>query len=414
MALYNNKKNEKKSFAMVSLILLTFVIVARPQDFFPIIGKIRPGLLFSLIALIATIMEGRTYLKKEVNKTLIIYYLLFYFCMILGIPFAQHAGIAFERVIFTYSVNILYFFLFVVNIDTEIKLKSIMFTIVSAIFFFSSLSLIFAKSNFSRFAYGAIYDPNDLAFFLVSLAPLSLLFLYDSARIKKKVSFLTLMISLLVILMTGSRGGLLALAAVLMVIFFSKRILKTNSKILMVFISLLILITQLDKIPLERYTTMTEITSDYNVSSEFGRFALWKYAVKFSLEHPLTGVGVGCFPFAIGYLRAEENIQPRWQTAHSSYFLIAAEMGLLGVIIFLKILAKCFFIFKKGFTLKNEDNEDLEKDKIYFTVFVSFIGLLVASAFISQSYSTIFTIFFGIATVLPSALSSEKSNKNIV
>ena len=71
--------------------------------------------------------------------------------------------------------------------------------------------------------------------------------------------------------------------------------------------------------------TLTEMGSDYNVSEETGRVQIWKRAYQLISENPLTGIGANCFPMALGYLRQELFLTPRWQASHNSYIQIITE-----------------------------------------------------------------------------------------
>lgn len=66
------------------------------------------------------------------------------------------------------------------------------------------------------------------------------------------------------------------------------------------------------------------------------RLRIWKGAIQMIKDHPMWGVGYGAFPEFIAHY-AEGNIGLR--DAHNSYLLVAAEMGLPTLIVFLLILA---------------------------------------------------------------------------
>ena len=396
-----NENEQKVTITFITVVILTFILFARPQDFFPVAGKIRPNLLFSFVALFFSFTNnGLSLIAGPLNDRNSRLYLFFYGLMVVGVPFAYHRGIAFDIVIFRYLSNIIYFLVLISAIQTERHLKTIIFTIVCGTLFYSVFSLLRTSGDdIGRFSYGKMYDPNDLAFILVSLSPLALIFITDQSKLKKLLGYLTFIISTIVIIKTGSRGGGVALGIVLLYLFASKRIFSFGKKIFLISVLLIAIFIKIDQMPIERFTTIIDLKDDYNVSSEFGRLSLWKRAAEFTLSNPVTGVGVGCFSFAIGYLRESEGILPRWQTAHSSYFLIAAEMGVPGILLFIVLILKNIKIFK-GNLYDNKDKSILNKDTISFPIYVSFIGLLVASAFISQSYSIIFTLFFSVGSIL--------------
>jgi O-antigen ligase len=403
--------DQRNSFAFIAVIALTFVLFARPQDFFPILAKLRPALLFSFVALFFTFSsKGFNILAEPLREKNARLYFLFYCFMVMGIPFAYHRQIAFDHVILSYLNNIIFFLVLKNNIESIQQLKKIIFTIVICTIFYSSMSLLKSGIDSGRFSYGTIYDPNDLAFILVSLFPLSITFFGAKGKGKKLTSLVAFILAVVVIVKTGSRGGFIALGIVFAYLLFSKRVLSTAKKVFLLMALFGILAYQIDKLPVERYTTIIDLNQDYNIKSEFGRLSLWKRALEFSLSNPLTGVGVGCYSFALGYTREAEGILPRWQTAHSSYFLIAAEMGIPGILIFIYILIRTYKVFQSRLKNKNSD-KSLETDTLAFPVYLSFIGLLVASAFISQSYSAIFTLYFAIGDIMTS-IDKESGKQN--
>ena len=77
-------------------------------------------------------------------------------------------------------------------------------------------------SRGDRFTFGSMYDPNDLAYLLVSLVCFTGLFISGNERIVfKLLALLTSIISLILIVITGSRGGLIGLVILLFLFLFT-------------------------------------------------------------------------------------------------------------------------------------------------------------------------------------------------
>jgi len=92
--------------------------------------------------------------------------------------------------------------------------------------------------------------------------------------------------------------------------------------------------------------TLKRIKSIFNFeeTSNKGRMEIWNATLNSFVRYPLLGVGIGNYPVVIG-----EPLESgrRGASAHNLYFDIAAEMGILGLIVFLLILWE---IFKKART----------------------------------------------------------------
>lgn len=70
-------------------------------------------------------------------------------------------------------------------------------------------------------------------------------------------------------------------------------------------------------------------------TSAFNRLRIWEGAVRMIRDHPFLGVGYGAFPYLIGYYAPGFH----QADAHNSYLIIAAEMGVPALLVFLWILA---------------------------------------------------------------------------
>lgn len=332
--------------------------------------------------------------------------------MIFGIPFALHKRYAFNYIFKLYLSNMLFFCIFVVQVNSIKKLEKVLFTLCLSVFFYSIFTLATGKFfqgidvsgelQDRRFSAGGMFDPNDLAYFFVSLLPLVSFFISKNEAIYKKIiAAISIVISLYVILLTGSRGGFLGLAAVLLLITFTKLGgLKVSQKIILVVCLIIGFACYSHKIDMNRYLSMTSIEDDYNLTDETGRLGIWKRGIQVTLSHPITGVGVNCFPMAIGYSRQEEGVIPKWQSPHNSYIQVATEVGLIGFTLFILIIIKCLKNFAHFKEINTTNYELLQLNSISRLLLLGFIGHLVCALFLTQAYSVLFTLFFALSAVV--------------
>jgi O-antigen ligase len=400
-------------------ILLTFFLLGRPQNFLPFLAVIRPVLVLTFLTLAATFLVKRSTpaeaisRSKEGRK-----YSLFYLMMILGIPFAVHRHVAFDFVILVYLSSILFFYLCLIHIDSIKRLKVFILTICLSVLFFGIASLI--KGDFAsgdRFLVKSMFDPNELSFFLVSLFPLSLYFIgHNEGLLKILLALTTIGISVITILLTGSRGGFLGLVAVFSLLLFNNYgHIRLPTKVLMLIVILTVVAAYGYKINTERYTSLANISSDYNVTAEDGRLGIWGKGVRLILSNPITGVGVNCFPEAIGELRAEEGEPPKWQAAHNSYLQVAAEVGLIGFFFFCSMITVSLKNLSFCIRTKSEYPAAQEAKLIAEMVRLGFIGSLIVAFFLSQAYAVVFTLFFALSTVVRNiALRSHDETEGVV
>jgi len=390
------------SFKLFSL--WAFVLIGRPQDLYLFLQPFRPAVLLGAATLFFVFLKtnmnqlSSMFSIKEAKK-----YMYFYFVMIAGIPFAYHRKVAFDFIFLIYLMNILFFLIFLLEVNSIKRLKTIIFIITIATFLYSVFGL--TKGSFSSgrfFIYGEMFDSNDIAYVLLSLFPLCFFYIVHKEGILKKVLAITAIgASIVLILLTGSRAGIIGLITLFLLILFTKfEKIRWSYKIAFLIAFFALYLIYEDKINVERYMTLTEIESDYNVSDELGRMQIWKRAYQLILENPLTGVGANCFPMALGYLRQELSLIPRWQAAHNSYIQIITETGLIGFMLFLSLIISSIRSFLRIKNLKVITKEASELKTIGGLLFLGFIVQLITAFFLSQGYSMFFTLFFALSATL--------------
>jgi O-antigen ligase len=124
------------------------------------------------------------------------------------------------------------------------------------------------------------------------------------------------------------------------------------------------------------------------------RIEAWYTAIDLFKGHPFVGVGMGNFT------------EHHYLTAHNSYALVLAELGIFGYILWFIVtlfpLLKLFEIMqnrlKVGIKKQKLWSENFEQSKLISTaLFYSMIGFLVTAFFISRSYSTVWMIIVSIS-----------------
>jgi O-antigen ligase len=331
--------------------------------------------------------------------------------MILGVLFSVHRRNSFEFVFFNYLTNILYFSFFIIFIDSVEKLRKVLYVICLSALFYAGLSILSSGQTDGRFSFGSMYDPNDLAFFLLSIFPMGFYFLSKrESALRRITAALTIAVSLTVILMTGSRGGLVGLLLVCFFLFFTRLSpLQLFHKFILLIIFVVALSMNIEKINTERFASILSPEDDYNVTNEQGRLAVWKRGWQVTLSHPLTGVGAKNFSLAIGTYRKEIGEIPRWQAPHNSFIQILTEIGFPGLIVFLFLVAGTAKTFSR---ISSNTSSVSCRDLIFLdrAIFLGFIGNLGTSFFLSMAYSILLTLFLALSVVLPQLYKMEEDS----
>jgi O-antigen ligase len=228
---------------------------------------------------------------------------------------------------------------------------------------------------------------------------------------KRIACTLSFVVGVLVILFTGSRGGLIGFGVAISMLLFTKtKAVKTLTKVIFVCVCVIVIALNLSRIDVERYRTIGKIQEDYNLTDEFGRKALWSMGMKLMFTNPLTGVGVGCFPMAVGMDRAARGL-PRqaWQQPHNMLVQIGSETGVIGFILFLLMSYNIMGIFGRG--RKRTGQDDLLK--ICEMGRIGFMGSFISGMFLSHAYSLYWAFYVVMSAVINQLMAEEAPVKNV-
>jgi O-antigen ligase len=211
--------------------------------------------------------------------------------------------------------------------------------------------------------YGVLSDPNDLGLALVIVVPFLLEMVFRK-RFVLPIVCLPLVIS--AIYYTNSRGSFLAFLAAIGAYFVIRYRSKTG------FIIGIILAIALFSLGPSRMAEMS--SSD---GSMLGRIEAWHQGFQMFKANPLFGVGQGMFT------------EDYPLTAHNSFVLVMAELGLVGLFFYTGLIYYPFNWLWRNVFLSQRDNLSTEDIGQLSAIFSSFIGMLAAMFFLSRSYDLV-------------------------
>ncbi len=198
---------------------------------------------------------------------------------------------------------------------------------------------------------GALSDPNFYAQILVPLIPLWLFRLFDETPLRwKLLSGYGLITCLIALVYTYSRGAILALGLVtgLVLLLRKPRLKYCLAGVILLGAAMLLVppefqhrVGTLDQFMHENESPVVDMDSSFQQRSLFMRVAwdIWR-------EHPFLGVGAG--NYAEHYHEYAERIGTtvssyedfnKQRFTHCLYLEIAAETGLIGLLLFAAVLA---------------------------------------------------------------------------
>jgi putative inorganic carbon (hco3(-)) transporter len=175
-----------------------------------------------------------------------------------------------------------------------------------------------------------IADNNALAQALVMVLPLMRHIQVTAAQAWiRRGMWVAMGLTCLAVLATYSRGGLLALAVVLTLMW-----VRSRNKVLTALALVCIMVAALPVLPEKWYGRMATIAEYDTDGSTLGRFQAWTFAYKVAVDRPLTGGGFRVFTDEKLYMAyIPEALRAR--NFHSIYFEVLGENGFIGLILFL-------------------------------------------------------------------------------
>lgn len=399
-----SKHDNKTDMLFIFFGIWSFVLICRPQDYLIFLGYIRPNITLGFITLLSYLLYKTTDITLAPSSQLR-RYLYLIGTIVISVPFSLYRRGSLMDLI-NYSSVIMFLFLFYRIINSTSKLRSLIFAYCSGITVYALYVLKSGSFTDDRLFFGGMFDPNDIAYYMLSFIALNLIFVTKKNLIFIRIiSTIYVIIGIIVILKTGSRGGLIALIMVFVYLFCSIRnTLKISLVTKVVLIVVAVLSLQFVAINTERYQTITDLKSDYNVTDEEGRIAIWNIGMRLMFAHPFTGVGLNQFPHGVGKDREERGLaSAKWHTAHNSLIQIGAETGLIGFYLFATLCFNAFKIFGEV-TVKTK-NEDLAQ--LGEMARAGFIGHFISAMFLSQAYSVYWAFYIVLSAVLKNMLDNE-------
>jgi O-antigen ligase len=401
------------------LVLLALLFeFGRPQDFLPFLKVIPFATLFDGALAAAVLLSRRANLLKPQTRLWIGLLIL----MASWVPFANNNFWALMIV----KDMTLYFFVYlgVITFINTTRRVQFLFKIWLAIHAVLAVNGILHQGQGIG---GWLGDENDFGMEMNVAVPFAF-FLFQGATSKRDKALYLGLLGLFVLstIATSSRGGFIGLLVVgAFCWWYSPQ--KIRSVALIVCVVSLILIAA----PAEYWDRVRTITDESTIETGTAgqRMFSWGIGWEMFLANPILGVGQGNFPWTIGeYLGGRT-----WQTkslagrqAHSLYFTLLPELGLMGGIVFgsivylnYKDLRYSVRLWRQRHAIRSQsrDQEDRDIERIAWfsnAILGAFIGYLITSIFISTLYYPTFWILTALTVALRSTTQQYSEVKSRV
>jgi len=378
-----------KNMAMYSLILV--MLVANPAMNKPLIGKnsVNVPIVFFILYCLASLLA--TALFKVV----------------------PNYSLATELVLFKSYMDPYVLFIVVYSaVHDEKSINNLLFALVGVLIVFLSITLLssFGVLSVGRVTVderwgrttGAFSEPNQFAAYVVLFMPLLFVFFRQTHSKLMKVFFaLGLFAAAYVVLLTGSRGGIVSLTVAVGVYYLlssrhvlARSVLNLIGVYMAAFVGLflvsLILPPETVAGLISRFTGEfeNEVATDYSS----GRLTIWALALKQFVHYPLFGTGWRTFIPIFG------------ANSHNDYILFLVTTGIVGFCLYILVYVR---LLKSAFHLRAAS----EKYRPFYNAYIAGLAsVLTAMMFVNIYNPSYFILLYSALMLKLGAVATETTD----
>ena len=233
---------------------------------------------------------------------------------------------------------------------------------------YNGIDFSFWKANVGRNqVFGLFGNVNYFAEYMIVPLPLAISLFFATRNRTRKI---LLLVGILAmggsLLLTFTRGSYLAIgiSSIFMFLLYlvsqGKSFIKKHKKIFILILAIIILITFIFTLPnplnkpgttiskIKKRISISQFTQGYSIRR---RIATWKFTIMMIKDHPLLGSGIGTFKYnSLNYQAKffdQENNRSLYpygvaDKAHNEYLQLGAEVGMLGLGIFIWLIISYF------------------------------------------------------------------------
>ena len=300
------------------------------------------------------------------------------------------------------------------------------FTVGYGLFVLTLIAVVYGSAEESGRLFlpnGKFSNPNEMAQALLMGLPIWFVIFQEWQAIGKKVAAAgILFLMLLMISKCGSRGAMITIIVLVLVMFIRASIMG-KMKIAICGLALVaVIVAFLPGRLIRRYKTMTTEDSeqvasgdDYDpamatsaVTSAQARRDLLKRSIKYSLQHPLFGVGPGNFPVAEDAdMKSQGFRKGTWQGTHNSYTQMSSEVGIPAALAYIYVIFVSFGRTSKLYRRTKDDPRLSSIANCALGINYCMLVYAVSVFFDYIAYTSMLSVFAGFAMALDLSAQTE-------
>lgn len=327
--------SESSKLSSSTIIINLFIQYSQIHHIVPGLSGLRLPAILTILLTLQLFLSGTIIFSKSQTKL----YILLLMVMALHIPMALNNYWAMNAARSMFEYFILYMAI-ITFIDTPKKFNHLVFSFLAAHLFLAGYATM--NSGFVRGYFGFLGDENDFALSLNIALPFAF-FLSLDQRTTRFFYLPSTILLIYAIMATLSRGGFIGLIAVGLYSWLKAPL---RSKILATALIALLAIFMASYGPESYWQEIATIGEEGTSEGTGGeRMFHWKIGWLMFLDNPIFGVGQGNLPWEFRKYEVEAGFEEGFKgrsragrAAHSLYFTLLPELGLVGVLIFLGML----------------------------------------------------------------------------
>jgi probable O-glycosylation ligase (exosortase A-associated) len=399
--------------------------IAIDEYLYGFMTSMRMNLVFALITLISLLLNSRKSESRWVlNRTNILFIVWFIHGTLTAI-FA-YPDLASNWLLYEKTAKVLLFVLIMpLVVYGRFRIHSFVIAVALGIGFHSLLEgLKYISSGGGHRVQGlAKFGDNNLFAVMVLMGMPLLLYIYRQStnRMTKIAAVAAAGLTVATIMGTNSRGGMMALvAAVLWLILTGRR------KMLTLSVAGVLTAVVLAFAPGSWLERMDSIQTADQDNSFLGRVEAWQISSAVALQNPILGGGFHSIENAsvwrqfhgskglLGFLPDYTYAPINFRAAHSAYFEVMGDRGLLGFLIFVAILANALStaLTARRFALAAGPQMAWAAD-LATALSAMLIAYVIGGAGVSVAYSELLYVAAMLAETLKSHVVTETTSKSV-
>lgn len=389
--------------ARLVLCVYTAFFIGRVHELFEFLAATRIVLVLGVLAVVSGLLapawdKNPVFRQREVRLVLGLLGLALAF-----FPLGVWPGGSLTFLQETYSRIIVFFLLVVALANSEKAVTALTWSMMAGV---AVLGLVTIQGNYTVHALGAgsrafassTYDPNEVALVMVCALPFAV---GGAVALRGAVRALALgcaAICVLATVMTLSRGGFIGLAFVSLMLLMRLGTGRVGMRLLVAGAAALLLVAGASSQYWDVMSTIWNPTEQgYTERGIHTRMELWIQGLSLLLQNPIMGVGIGMYEVAEGLSHGGLG---KWSAAHNSFIQVASELGIIGLALFMSLLATTILSLRSLRQPEGRADQSHGLRWIASACEIALCAFIVVGFALSQAYSPMVYFLLGLATAI--------------